>query len=78
MTPSTIPDTSPSAGSAGREHATGTVVAFPAASARRFRREAQEPNEPRSEILLFTGVRYERLPDAAAGAAGIALKRKRS
>ena len=41
---------------------TGSVVPFAPAMARRFRREADDA--PRGQILLFTGVRYERMPDA--------------
>lgn len=41
----------------------GAVVPFRLGSARRFRRE---DDAPRGQILLFTGVRYERLPDADA------------
>ena len=36
----------------------GVVIAFPDASARPQR--PVSPNEPRGEILIFTGVRYER------------------
>ena len=38
----------------------GVIVAFPDPSARP-RRSALSADEPRGEILLFTGVRYERL-----------------
>lgn len=37
----------------------GTLLPFPASSGRPARR-ALGPEEPRGEILLFTGVRYER------------------
>ncbi|UMY18714.1 hypothetical protein MMB17_05155 [Methylobacterium organophilum] len=40
---------------------TTNVVPFPAAAIRRFRRD--EAEGPRGAILLFTGVRYERLAD---------------
>ncbi|MDR7035571.1 MULTISPECIES: hypothetical protein [Methylobacterium] len=40
----------------------GNVLAFPSAEARPARREAV-PSEARGEILLFLGVRYERLPE---------------
>ncbi|GJE81387.1 MULTISPECIES: hypothetical protein [Methylorubrum] len=43
---------------------TGSVVPFAPATTRRFRREADDA--PRGQILLFTGVRYERMPDAEA------------
>ncbi|MDB5644935.1 hypothetical protein [Methylobacterium sp.] len=39
---------------------TNTVVTFPTAG-RRFRR--QDEQAPRGAILLFTGVRYERMPE---------------
>ncbi|MEH3144752.1 MAG: hypothetical protein PGN34_05265 [Methylobacterium frigidaeris] len=41
------------------------LVPFPGPEARRPRRIPGE-GEPRGTILLYTGVRYERLPDAAA------------
>ncbi|MBB2963243.1 hypothetical protein [Methylobacterium sp. R2-1] len=44
--------------------ATASVVPFIPATNRRFRREADDA--PRGQILLFTGVRYERMPDAEA------------
>lgn len=75
MTFPTTPDASPASAPAPR--ATGTVVAFPPASARRFRREALQPGEPRGEVLLFTGIRYEHLTDAAEFS-GSAPKRQRS
>lgn len=37
----------------------GVIIAFPK-PATRPRRQALAPDEPRGEILLFTGVRYER------------------
>lgn len=42
---------------------TASVVAFQPAT-RRFRREARMDETARGEILLFTGVRYERLSEA--------------
>jgi len=39
----------------------GTVVPFPGSASRRSR-AALRDGDPRGEILLFTGVRYERLP----------------
>jgi len=39
--------------------APGVVIAFPAAAERPQRPQLNE-GEPRGEILLFTGVRYER------------------
>jgi hypothetical protein len=44
--------------SAGRAAA---ILAFPASGRRA--RPAPRADEPRGEILLFTGVRYERLPE---------------
>ncbi|MDV2985803.1 UNVERIFIED_CONTAM: hypothetical protein Q9R58_15945 [Methylobacteriaceae bacterium AG10] len=44
--------------------ATAAIVPFVPATTRRFRREADDA--PRGQILLFTGVRYERMPDAEA------------
>jgi len=38
----------------------GVIIAFPDASARRLRAPLAEGG-PRGEILLFTGVRYERM-----------------
>ncbi len=49
-----------------RERAPAAVIPFPEAPARRLRRE--DDDAPRGQILLFTGVRYERLPDADAPA----------
>ncbi|GEP02788.1 hypothetical protein [Methylobacterium oxalidis] len=42
----------------------GNILAFPPAGARRARRETA--GEARGEILLFLGVRYERLPEPEA------------
>lgn len=39
------------------------VIAMPQAAARRFRRDTAHDAEPLGQILLFTGVRYERMPD---------------
>jgi hypothetical protein len=47
------------------ERSTATVVTFPA-TARRFRRADAEA--PRGAILLFTGIRYERMPEPEAPA----------
>ena len=49
---------------AGRERS-AAVIPFAAAATRRPRRE---DDAPRGQILLFPGVRYERLPDADAPA----------
>ncbi|KAB1075551.1 hypothetical protein [Methylobacterium planeticum] len=59
-------ETTPSLG--GPPRTTGTVLAFPAGQ--RPRREGPATGEPRGEILLFLGVRYERVaePDAAPAA----------
>lgn len=43
-------------------HGSGAVLPFPCAASRPHR-QPLSPDEPRGEILLFTGVRYERLPD---------------
>lgn len=51
ITCDTMPDSPPA-----------TVVPFPAR--RRREREAPRAGEPRGQILLFLGVRYERLPEA--------------
>ena len=67
-TPTTMPATTPSERPAafGRERAPAAVVPFRAGATRRLRRE--DDDAPRGQILLFTGVRYERLPDADAPA----------
>lgn len=39
------------------------VLAMPSTAGRRFRREAPADAAPLGQILLFTGVRYERMPD---------------
>jgi hypothetical protein len=49
-----------------RSRGPAAVVPFPKAPTRRIRRE--DGDAPRGQILLFTGVRYERLPDADAPA----------
>ncbi len=41
-----------------------TVIPFVMGAGRRFRRETDDA--PRGQILLFTGVRYERLPEVEA------------
>lgn len=65
MTPSTkTPSKRPS--TFLRERPSAAVVPFPKAAPRRLRRE--DDDAPRGQILLFTGVRYERLPDADAPA----------
>ncbi|ACK81817.1 hypothetical protein [Methylorubrum extorquens] len=74
MTPSTTaPSKTPSSASPlaptakpghGEGGATGSVVPFAPATTRRFRREADDA--PRGQILLFMGVRYERMPEAEA------------
>lgn len=58
----------------GERRPLGNVVAFSAAGPRRFRREASAADGPLGQILLFTGVRYERMPDEA----DLAPQRKRS
>lgn len=68
MTPShTNPTTPPKARPAPVQRdrqAAGSVIPFVAGGARRFRRDEDETG--RGQVLLFTGVRYERLPDADA------------
>jgi hypothetical protein len=46
-----------------RDGVSSRIVAFPGSAPRRFRREV-EPDAERGQILLFTGVRYERMPEA--------------
>lgn len=58
-----------------REGLTGRIVAFPGSAPRRFRREAAESDAARGQILLFTGVRYERMPDPDTG---VDRRRRRS
>lgn len=45
---------------------TATIVSLPISAPRRFRRE---DDAPRGQILLFTGVRYERIDDVEVEAA---------
>ncbi|CAA2101378.1 hypothetical protein MBUL_01146 [Methylobacterium bullatum] len=52
-----------------------SVVAFRQGSGRRFRRDDENDRATRGEILLFTGVRYERMPEPAMPAP---LQRRRS
>lgn len=58
------------------EHSGSAVVAFPGPGPRRFRRSDPSTEEIRGEILLFTGVRYERMPDPVT--APTSLRRRRS
>ena len=53
-----------------------TIIPFSRTAPRRFRRGDIDADGPRGQILLFTGVRYERLPDPVTAPA--APKRKRS
>ncbi|BAU89573.1 hypothetical protein MPPM_0968 [Methylorubrum populi] len=63
MPPSTTSSSARTAEPARRERgATAAVVPFIPDATRRFRREADDA--PRGQILLFTGVRYERMPEA--------------
>lgn len=60
---------------------TGAVIPFPG-SARRASRLALRADEPRGEILLFTGVRYERsfgsdAPPASSGESKAGGRRRR-
>ncbi|GJD28866.1 hypothetical protein PMNALOAF_0098 [Methylobacterium adhaesivum] len=57
-------DRSPDTG--GPERPTATVVTFPEAGPRRFRRTDNAAEAPRGTILLFTGIRYERMPETTA------------
>lgn len=50
------------------ERPTATVVTFPQGQARRFRRAADADASPRGSILLFTGIRYERMAEPVASA----------
>ncbi|KQP28621.1 hypothetical protein ASF27_07095 [Methylobacterium sp. Leaf102] len=47
------------------ERPTATVVTFPRDGRRRFRRSADAAQDPRGAILLFTGIRYERMTEAS-------------
>ncbi|WP_155912070.1 hypothetical protein [Methylobacterium sp. 77] len=47
---------------------TASIVAFQQPAARRFRRDDEDGGAARGAILLFTGVRYERMPEPAAPA----------
>ena len=44
----------------------GVIIAFPDPASRPHR-PALRPDEPRGEILLFLGVRYERLEPSSPG-----------
>ncbi len=55
----------------------GVIIAFPDASARRHRAPLAEGG-PRGEILLFTGVRYERMDPADTSHLAGGTKRRRS
>jgi hypothetical protein len=55
----------------------GVIIAFPDASARRLRAPVAE-GEPRGEILLFTGVRYERMDPVDPSHLAGGTKRRRS
>ncbi|SFH02901.1 hypothetical protein [Methylobacterium gossipiicola] len=54
-------DRSPDTG--GPERPTATVVTFPGPGSRRFRHLDEAT---RGTILLFTGIRYERMPETTA------------
>ncbi|WP_232629283.1 hypothetical protein [Methylobacterium sp. Leaf118] len=66
MTPSTPSIQRPPIPARERNTA-GSVVPFRTAPARRLRRD-EAADAPRGQILLFTGVRYERLPEVDAPA----------
>jgi hypothetical protein len=55
---------------------TAMVIALSRAPARRFRRDVPTGSEPMGQILFFTGVRYERMPEAPVEPA--VRQRKRS
>jgi hypothetical protein len=57
-------DRSPDTG--GPERPTATVVTFPGTGPRRFRRLDEAGGSPGGTILLFTGIRYERMPETTA------------
>ncbi|WP_200937414.1 hypothetical protein [Methylobacterium sp. Leaf112] len=40
-------------------------MTFPSDGRRRFRRSADAAQDPRGAILLFTGIRYERMTEAS-------------
>ncbi len=63
-------DRSPKTGSMppASERPTATVVTFPQGQTRRFRRPAEADASPQGSILLFTGIRYERMAEPAASA----------
>lgn len=67
MNPDLLPSTTPFEPPA--ERSMGTVVAFPGPAARRFRRDEPDAQAAPGRILLFTGVRYERFPDAETASA---------
>lgn len=48
----------------GPERPTATVVTFARSGRRRFRRIDDAGSAPRGTILLFTGIRYERMQEA--------------
>ncbi len=54
----------------------GVIIAFPDASARRIRAPLTE-GERRGEILLFTGVRYERMEPVDPSHLSDGTKRRR-
>ena len=54
----------------------GVIIAFPDASARRLRAPLTE-GEGRGEILLFTGVRYERMDSVGPSHLSDGTKRRR-
>lgn len=58
-------DRSPLTGGPGQapERPTATVVTFPQGHPRRFRRSADAEPAARGAILLFTGIRYERMAE---------------
>ena len=49
----------------GSDRLEAEVIPFPRPAPRRFRRETAECGDGLGRILLFTGVRYERMPEPA-------------
>lgn len=48
----------------GKGRPQATVIPFSSDGIRRFRRDETATDAPLGQILLFTGVRYERMPEA--------------
>ena len=52
----------------GGDRPQAAVIPFSRTAPRRFRRDTPEADAPRGRILLFMGVRYERMPETQAEA----------